>query len=286
MIAPTAVLRRRPRRLIYGDAVIGAILLIAVIAAALLSPWLPLPDALSNNLLEIFLPPGSPGAQGTHWLGTDQLGRDLLSRILSGTRLSLLVVVLAALIGAVIGTTLGMIAGYLGGWVDALLMRLIDIQLAIPFILLILLVIALMGASLTNIIVIMGCTSWAIYARVARAKTLEIRELEYIQAVRAMDFSTLRILFRHILPNLFTPLIVLLTLDIPRLIVLEASVGFLGMGIQPPTPTLGNLIGEGRSYMLLSQWLVLYPGLVIAALVIGCNLLGDALLRRTHTRLD
>ena len=286
MISPGTVLQRRPRRLIYGDAVIGSILLIVVIAAALLSPWLPLPDALSNNLNEMFLPPGSPGAQATHWLGTDQLGRDLLARILSGTRLSLLVVLVAAAIGAVIGVALGMIAGYAGGWVDALIMRLIDIQLAVPFILLILLVIALMGASLTNIIVIMGCTSWAIYARVARAKTLEIRELEYIQAVRAMGFSPLRVLLRHILPNLLTPLVVLLTLDIPRLIVLEASVGFLGMGIQPPTPTLGNLIGEGRSYMLLSQWLVLYPGLVIAALVIGCNLLGDALLRRTHTRLD
>ncbi|MBD9643089.1 MULTISPECIES: ABC transporter permease [Pantoea] len=286
MISPGTVLQRRPRRLIYGDAVIGSLLLIVVIAAALLSPWLPLPDALSNNLNEMFLPPGSPGAQATHWLGTDQLGRDLLARILSGTRLSLLVVLVAAAIGAVIGVALGMIAGYAGGWVDALIMRLIDIQLAVPFILLILLVIALMGASLTNIIVIMGCTSWAIYARVARAKTLEIRELEYIQAVRAMGFSPLRILLRHILPNLLTPLVVLLTLDIPRLIVLEASVGFLGMGIQPPTPTLGNLIGEGRSYMLLSQWLVLYPGLVIAALVIGCNLLGDALLRRTHTRLD
>lgn len=286
MISPGTVLQRRPRRLIYGDALIGSLLLIVVIAAALLSPWLPLPDALSNNLNEMFLPPGSPGAQATHWLGTDQLGRDLLARILSGTRLSLLVVLVAAAIGAVIGVALGMIAGYAGGWVDALIMRLIDIQLAVPFILLILLVIALMGASLTNIIVIMGCTSWAIYARVARAKTLEIRELEYIQAVRAMGFSPLRVLLRHILPNLLTPLVVLLTLDIPRLIVLEASVGFLGMGIQPPTPTLGNLIGEGRSYMLLSQWLVLYPGLVIAALVIGCNLLGDALLRRTHTRLD
>ncbi|PIF21975.1 ABC transporter permease [Candidatus Pantoea floridensis] len=286
MISPGTVLQRRPRRLIYGDALIGSTLLIVVIAAALLSPWLPLPDALSNNLNEMFLPPGTPGAQATHWLGTDQLGRDLLSRILAGTRLSLLVVLVAAVIGAVIGVALGMIAGYAGGWVDALIMRLIDIQLAVPFILLILLVIALMGASLTNIIVIMGCTSWAIYARVARAKTLEIRELEYIQAVRAMGFSPLRVLLRHILPNLLTPLVVLLTLDIPRLIVLEASVGFLGMGIQPPTPTLGNLIGEGRSYMLLSQWLVLYPGLVIAALVIGCNLLGDALLRRTHTRLD
>ena len=286
MISPGTVLQRRPRRLIYGDAVIGSLLLIVVIAAALLSPWLPLPDALSNNLSEMFLPPGSPGAQTTHWLGTDQLGRDLLARILSGTRLSLLVVLVAAAIGAVIGVALGMIAGYAGGWVDALIMRLIDIQLAVPFILLILLVIALMGASLTNIIVIMGCTSWAIYARVARAKTLEIRELEYIQAVRAMGFSPLRVLLRHILPNLLTPLVVLLTLDIPRLIVLEASVGFLGMGIQPPTPTLGNLIGEGRSYMLLSQWLVLYPGLVIAALVIGCNLLGDDLLRLTHTRLD
>lgn len=286
MISPGNVLLRRPRRLIYGDALIGSLLLLVVIIAALISPWLPLPDALTNNLSEMFLPPGSSGAHATHWLGTDQLGRDLLARILSGTRLSLLVVLVAAAIGAVIGVALGMIAGYAGGWVDALIMRLIDIQLAVPFILLILLVIALMGASLTNIIVIMGCTSWAIYARVARAKTLEIRELEYIQAVRAMGFSPLRVLLRHILPNLLTPLIVLLTLDIPRLIVLEASVGFLGMGIQPPTPTLGNLIGEGRSYMLLSQWLVLYPGLVIAALVIGCNLLGDALLRRTHTRLD
>lgn len=281
MIAPLSALRRKPRRRFYGDGILGGLLLLMVIIPALLAPWLPLPDPLHNDLASAFLPPG-----GRHWLGTDQLGRDLLSRILSGTRLSLMVVLLAAVIAAAIGSLLGMIAGYLGGWLDALIMRLMDIQLAVPFILLILLVMALFGATLSNIIMIMGVTSWAIYARVARAKTLEIRELEYIEAVKAMGFSTPRILLRHVLPNLMTPLLVLLTLDIPRLMVLEASIGFLGMGIQPPTPTLGNLIGEGRSYMLLAQWLVLYPGLAIAALVVGCNLLGDSLLRKTHTRLD
>lgn len=281
MISLRTTLQRKPRRRFYGDGILGGLLLLLVIVPALLAPWLPLPDPLTNDLAAAFSPPG-----GHHLLGTDQLGRDLLSRILSGTRLSLMVVLLAAVIAAVTGSALGMIAGYTGGWLDALIMRLMDIQLAVPFILLILLVMALFGASLTNIILIMGVTSWAIYARVARAKTLEIRELEFIESVKAMGFSTPRILLRHILPNLMTPLIVLLTLDIPRLIVLEASIGFLGMGIQPPTPTLGNLIGEGRSYMLLAQWLVLYPGLVIAALVIGCNLLGDSLLRKTHTRLD
>lgn len=273
---------RPARRRFHGDGVVGGVLIAVVIIGALLAPWLPLPDPLTNNLVAMFQPPGSEG----HWLGTDQLGRDLLARILSGARLSLFVVLVAAAIAAVIGTLLGMLAGYLGGWVDALIMRLMDIQLAVPFILLILLVMALFGTTLTNIIVIMGVTSWAIYARVARAKTLEIRELEYIDAVKAMGFSTPRILLRHVLPNLATPLVVLLTLDIPRLIVLEASIGFLGMGIQPPTPTLGNLIGEGRSYMLLAQWLVFWPGVVIAMLVIGCNLLGDHLLRKTHTRLD
>ncbi len=286
MISPRQALLRKPRRRFYGDGVLGGLLLLLVIVPALLAPWLPLPDPLINDLAAAFSPPGSSGSAGAHWLGTDQLGRDLLSRILSGTRLSLMVVMLAAVIAALIGSALGMIAGYVGGWLDAVIMRLMDIQLAVPFILLILLVMALFGATLSNIIVIMGVTSWAIYARVARAKTLEIRELEYIESVKAMGFSTPRILLRHVLPNLMTPLIVLLTLDIPQLIVLEASIGFLGMGIQPPTPTLGNLIGEGRSYMLLAQWLVLYPGLVIAALVIGCNLLGDSLLRKTHTRLD
>ncbi|STD07669.1 Glutathione transport system permease protein gsiD [Cronobacter universalis NCTC 9529] len=252
-----------------------------LILAALLSPWLPLPDPLQSDLAAVFQAPGPQ-----HWLGADQLGRDVLARILAGARLSLFVVIIAALIAATMGTLMGMVAGYFGGWVDALIMRLIDIQLAVPFILLILLVMALFGTSLTNIIVIMGVTSWAIYARVARARTLEIRELEYIDAAKTMGFSHLRIMLRHILPALATPLLVLLTLDIPRLIVLEASVGFLGMGIQPPTPTLGNLIGEGRAYMLLAPWLVVWPGCAIAMLVVGCNLLGDYWLRTTQARVE
>ncbi|ELY6244335.1 ABC transporter permease [Cronobacter universalis] len=281
MIFPGRYASRSRRRPLPGDGLLGGALLAILILAALLSPWLPLPDPLQSDLAAVFQAPGPQ-----HWLGADQLGRDVLARILAGARLSLFVVIIAALIAATMGTLMGMVAGYFGGWVDALIMRLIDIQLAVPFILLILLVMALFGTSLTNIIVIMGVTSWAIYARVARARTLEIRELEYIDAAKTMGFSHLRIMLRHILPALATPLLVLLTLDIPRLIVLEASVGFLGMGIQPPTPTLGNLIGEGRAYMLLAPWLVVWPGCAIAMLVVGCNLLGDYWLRTTQARVE
>ena len=182
---------------------------------------------------------------------------------------------------ATMGSLLGIIAGYFGGVIDAVLMRLIDIQLAIPFILLILLVIAIVGASVGNLILVLGITGWAVYARVARAKTMEVRELEYIEAANVMGLSRIRIIFRHVLPNIATPLWIVLTLDLPRLIVLEASVGFLGLGIQPPTPTLGNLIGDGRSFILVSQWLVFYPGVAVAILVVGFNLLGDALARRS-----
>ena len=164
--------------------------------------------------------------------------------------------------------------------------RLVDIQLSIPFILLVLLVIAVLGPSVANVVVVLGVTGWAIFARVARARTLEVRELEFIEAARSLGLPRSRIVLRHILPNIVTPQIVLLTLDLPRLIVLEASIGFLGLGVQPPVPTLGNLIGEGRSYLLVADWLVIYPGLVIAALVIGFNFLGDALVRVTQVKVD
>jgi peptide/nickel transport system permease protein len=269
-----------------ADLLFGGGLLLAVLTLCILGPWLWPPDPIRGDLTATFRPPLSSVAGQLHPLGTDQLGRDLLARIALGTRISLGIVLFAAVISAVLGTSLGMVAGYFGGWIGILIMRIIDIQLAIPFILLILLVVAIIGPNLLNLILVLGVTGWAVFARVARARTLEVRELEYIEAARAMGVPKSRIIFRHILPNILLPQIVLLTLDLPRLIILEASVGFLGLGVQPPTPTLGNLIGEGRAYMLVATWLVLYPGLVIAALVIGFNLVGDFLIRRTETRID
>ena len=145
---------------------------------------------------------------------------------------------------------------------------------------------SVVGPSIGNLIIVLGVTGWAIFARVARARTLEVRELEYIEAARALGLPAWRIIACHVLPNALAPQIILLTLDLPRLVVLEASVGFLGLGVQPPTPSLGNLIGEGRSLLLVADWLVLYPGLVIAALVVGFNFIGDGLVRRTNLRVQ
>ncbi|MDD9733231.1 peptide/nickel transport system permease protein [Mameliella alba] len=268
------------------DAALAIFLLAASVAFCILVPlaW-PL-DPLRGDISATFKPPMTVVGDALHPLGTDQLGRDLLARLGLGTLVSFGIVLIAALISVVLGTALGMIAGYYGGWVDALIMRLVDIQLAVPFILLILLLVSVLGPSMTNLVIVLGLTGWAIFARVARGRTLEVRELEYIDASRAMGLSDTTIIFRHVLPNIIGPQTVLLTLDLPRLIILEASVGFLGLGVQPPMPTLGNLIGEGRSVILIANWLVLYPGLMIGALVIGCNLLGDWLVRRAESKVS
>ncbi|MBP0618097.1 ABC transporter permease [Jiella mangrovi] len=267
-----------------ADAVLAVALLAAVAGLCILVPLLWPLDPTRGLLTATFRPPMSVVDGQLHPLGTDQLGRDLLARLGLGTAISLGIVLLAAVISVVLGTVLGMLAGYFGGWLDIVIMRAVDIQLAIPFILLILLIVAVVGPSMGNLVVVLGVTGWAIFARVARARTLEVRELEYVEASRAIGLSNTAIIFRHVLPNIVGPQTVLVTLDLPRLIILEASVGFLGLGVQPPTPTLGNLIGEGRSFILLANWLVLYPGLTIGALVVGCNLLGDWLVRRADRR--
>jgi peptide/nickel transport system permease protein len=273
-------------RLPPADLAVGGVLLAAVLLLVVAGPLLWPVDPIAGMLNATFAPPLSSAGGIWRPLGTDQLGRDLLARILAGTALSLEIVMVAGILSAVLGTVLGMLSGYFGGWLDSVLMRLVDIQLAIPFILLVMLVVAVIGPSVGNLIVVLGVTGWAIFARVARARTLEICQLEYIEAARAIGTPVHRVLRRHVLPNILTPQLVLFTLDLPRLVVLEASVGFLGLGVQPPTPSLGNLIGDGRSYILLASWLVVFPGLVIAMLVVGFNLLGDWLVKRTDVRVS
>ncbi|QLH16639.1 ABC transporter permease (plasmid) [Paracoccus sp. TD-10] len=268
------------------DAVFAVLLIVAVVTASILVPLFWPLDPLRGTLTATFKPPMTMTEAGLHPLGTDQLGRDLLARLGLGTLISLGIVLASAAISVVLGTILGMVAGYFGGWMDVLIMRLVDIQLAIPFILLILLFVAILGPSIANLVAILGLTGWAVFARVARGQTLAVRELEYVEAARAIGQSDGTIILRHVLPNIVAPLTVLLTLDLPRLIILEASVGFLGLGVQPPWPTLGNLIGEGRSFILIADWLVLYPGLMIGAVVVGCNLLGDWLVRRADMKMS
>ncbi|MCJ1900134.1 MULTISPECIES: ABC transporter permease [Paracoccus] len=264
----------------------AVLLIVAVVTVSILVPLFWPLDPLRGTLTATFKPPMTMTEAGLHPLGTDQLGRDLLARLGLGTLISLGIVLASAAISVVLGTILGMVAGYFGGWVDVLIMRLVDIQLAIPFILLILLFVAILGPSIANLVAILGLTGWAVFARVARGQTLAVRELEYVEAARAIGQSDGTIILRHVLPNIVAPLTVLLTLDLPRLIILEASVGFLGLGVQPPWPTLGNLIGEGRSFILIADWLVLYPGLMIGAVVVGCNLLGDWLVRRADMKIS
>ncbi len=277
MIAPGRVVAA-------ADLLIGGFLLATAALFAIAGPLAWPADPMAGSLLATLKAPGSAAVGAVHPLGTDQIGRDLLARIVRGTQISLAIVLVAGVLGAVLGTLLGLVAGYAGGVADAVIMRLVDIQLAIPFILLILLVMAVVGPGIVNLVVVLGVTGWAVYARTARARVLELREQEFVEAARAIGVSLPRMLGRHLLPNIMAPQIVLLTLDFPRLIVLEASVGFLGLGVQPPTPTLGNLIGDGRAFLLVAPWLVLYPGLVIAALVVGFNLLGDGLVRRMDAR--
>jgi len=190
------------------------------------------------------------------------------------------------LISAPIGITAGVIAGLYGGWTDNIIMRLADIQLAIPFILLVLLIIAILGSGLINLIIVLGVTGWAVYARVARGQVLAIKNLEYMEAAQALGATRLRLIFKHILPNILTPLIILVTLDLPRLVILESAMGFLGLGVQPPTPTLGNLLGDGRAYIFTCWWLVIFPGVVISMLVVAFNLIGDWLVEATNTRIE
>ena len=272
----------RRRTALFGLFVVVIVVLTAVFASWV-SPSNPLEQDISQRLKE----PGWQDAQGrVHPLGTDHLGRDILARIIYGSRIALLVGLSAVLISGVLGMAIGLIAGYFGGRVDDFLMRLADIQLAFPFILLAIAVIGVLGPSLRNIIIVIGVSSWVVYARVVRGEVLSIREREFVKAAIALGSRDGRIVLRHVLPNAFTPWLVVATLDMARVIVIESALSFLGLGVQPPTPTWGGMLADGRVYLSTAWWLATFPGLAILITVLGINLFGDGLRDTLDPRLQ
>jgi peptide/nickel transport system permease protein len=257
------------RLALIGLGLIFALILLAVFAN-LLATHNPVQGDLSHARL---LPPGTNG----FWLGTDDQGRDIYSRLIFGSRLTLLVVVLVAIIAAPIGLLVGTVAGYAGGWVDAVLMRLTDIFLAFPKLVLALALVAALGPGIENAILAIAVTSWPPYARIARAETMTFRNSDYISAVRLMGASPFRIVFRHIMPLCLSSLIVRVTLDMAGIILTAAGLGFLGLGAQPPLPEWGAMIADGRRFILDQWWVAAMPGFAILLVSLGFNLLGDGL---------
>ncbi|HXX36544.1 MAG TPA: ABC transporter permease [bacterium] len=233
-------------------------------------------DPIAQNLADRLAPPGAPASGGgVHLAGTDQLGRDILSRLIAGGRITLAVGLLTVFVGGTVGCVLGVVAGYYGGWPERLIMRLADIQLAFPFVLLALIVIAVLGPSLVNLILVLAFTSWVDYARVVRGEVLSVRRREFVEAARAIGARDARLLARHVFPNVYTTIIVIATLQLAKIVILEASLSFLGLGVQPPTPDWGRMLAEGRDFVATAWWLAAFPGLAILLLVLSVNLMGD-----------
>jgi peptide/nickel transport system permease protein len=277
-----ALLRLTRRRTALAGLLVVAVVLMTALAADVISPFDPLEQDIGQRLKT----PGWTDPQGrTHPLGTDHLGRDILARIIHGSRIALLVGLAAVAISGVLGMLIGLVAGYFGGRADDVLMRLADIQLAFPFILLAIAIIGVLGPSLRNIIIVIGVSSWVVYARVVRSEVLSIREREFVQAAVALGSGDARILARHVLPNAFTPWLVVATLDMARVIVIESALSFLGLGVQPPTPTWGGMLADGRVYLSTAWWLATFPGLAILVTVLGINLFGDGLRDTLDPRL-
>jgi peptide/nickel transport system permease protein len=217
------------------------------------------------------------GGSTTYLLGTDRFGRDMLSRIIYGGQVSLLLGFVASTISACIGITLGLLAGYFGRYTDRVIMRLSDVQIAFPFLVIAIAVIAVVGSDLTVLLVLLSVAGWVFYARITRGLVLRIRNIEYVQAANVIGASNYRIVLQHILPNVVSPNLVLWTLSIGTLILVESGLSFLGLGVQPPTPSWGNLLSEGRSYVDDAWWIAIFPGLMITITVLCVNTLGDAL---------
>jgi|SRR5579859_243357 len=250
----------------------GFLLVAALIVAALGASWIAPYDPNLQSLNDRLLPPSFH-----HWMGTDQYGRDVFSRLVYASRISLAVGIVAVTIYVLIGTTVGSVAGFYGGWVDGILMRLVDILLSIPTFLLILIVIAFVGPSIFNIMVIIGLTSWTDVARLVRGEVLSLKEREFILAAKVVGMKNSRIILKHLLPNAMGPVLVVSTLGVGGAILIESALSYLGLGVQPPTASWGNMLMEGKEHLTDAWWLVTFPGLAVFLTVLGYNLLGEGL---------
>ena len=268
-------------------ALAGLVVIAAAVVVAAFAPALAPSDPVKNRLLDRLTPPmWAQGGSARYPLGTDTLGRDVLSRLLHGARISLIVGLAAVLVAGVVGVGLGLVAGYRGGWADDLLMRLGDIQLAFPVLLLGVAVIAVLGASLANMILVLGASGWVTYARIARGETLSLKERDFVAAARALGAPASHVVARHLLPNVLPSLMVVTTFSVARTIIAEASLSFLGLGLPPPAPSWGAMLDEGRNYITTGWWLALFPGLAILLLVLAINLCGDWLRDALDPRME
>ena len=266
--------------------IIAIILGVALLAAALLAPVLSPFEPDQQRLLARLLPPvGFDRANPRYLLGTDQLGRDILSRCLYGLRLTLALGLFGTVIGIIAGVSVGLVSGQMGGVADSLLMGVVDIKLSMPFTLVALFVIALAGSSIGVLVIVLGLSNWAQFARIVRAQVLALRDLPYIEAARSIGASPLRIGLKHMLPNIVSPIVVMATLNFSNLILLESSLSFLGLGVRPPTATLGAMVGQGRDYMASAPWIVAAPGLLIVIVAFVAMMLGDLLRDQVDVRL-
>ena len=254
-------------------AMAGLIILVLIILSAIFAPVLATQDPFAQDLGQRLLAPGVDG----HIFGTDSLGRDIYSRLLYGARISIYIVLLVALVAPLLGLVIGTIAGYMGGWTDEVLMRLTDIFLAFPRLILALAFVAALGAGIENAVLAISLTAWPPYARIARAETLTIRSADFIHAIRLQGAGPIRIITRHIWPLCISSLMIRVTLDMAGIILTAAGLGFLGLGAQPPSPEWGAMISEGRKYILDYWWVATIPGLAIFAISLAFNLLGDGL---------
>ena len=255
----------------------GFVCMTVIVIVAIFAPWLLPADPTEQIIKNRFMPPVFAGGEWPHVLGADNLGRDIFSRVILGTQTSVAVGAFVVMLALVVGSALGAIAGYFGGLVDSFIMRLTDFQLSFPFILLAIIFMAIFGPGFTSLVIALAVAIWVNYARLVRGETLKLRELEFIQAARSIGVRHSIIILRHVVPNVLPSIIVMATLDIAFVIIFEAALSFLGLGIQPPTPSWGVMISDGRNYMFESLWMTLGPGLAILVTAVAINLFGDFL---------